>query len=169
MENSYYEVLAKPSNINKLVSSVDDYFLSLSDFECLNLIMDTFGFLKNHSNINVSINVNHIMLNNPIIVEYLYEEALKLRTESVVLSLELNEFCLSFLSCDELKKLSERFSNIDVAFWLDDFGCGSANLSSVITSNFKVIKIDKVIFWGFYLKYKSLLIELIFLLNLVDA
>ena len=116
MENSYYEVLAKPSNINKLVSSVDDYFLSLSDFECLNLIMDTFGFLKNHSNINVSINVNHIMLNNPIIVEYLYEEALKLRTESVVLSLELNEFCLSFLSCDELKKLSERFSNIDVAF-----------------------------------------------------
>lgn len=161
MEKSYYEVLSKPVNISLQSISLDEFFLNLSYRDCFDLIRETFLFLKEQSDMRVSINVNHKMLNNSVVVEYILREANKLKEKGVYISLELNEHCMGFINVNTFNSVKEQLSLADVDLWLDDFGCGSANFSSIIDNRFSVIKIDKKIFWDFYNRYTGLLVELI--------
>lgn len=161
MENSYYEVLSKPVNLSSLSVPLDEFFFNLSSRDCFNLIRETFCFLKSQLDMRVSINVNHKMLNNSVIVDYILRETVELTNKSVFVSLEINENCMAFVDVNTFNCVQEQLSSIGVDLWLDDFGCGSANFSSVTDNRFSVIKIDKEIFWNFHSKYTGLLVELI--------
>ncbi len=43
-------------------------------------------------------------------------------------------------------------ANNEFIFWLDDFGAGYANYSSIFNHHFKYIKIDKAMFWSLFKK-----------------
>lgn len=64
---------------------------------------------------------------------------------------------IHFEICETANFLQGKFPVINVdktelTFWLDDFGAGYANYSSIMNHHFKYIKIDKVMFWSLFNK-----------------
>lgn len=161
MEGGYYEVLSKPKNSKSLGVSIDQFFLNISGGEALAHIHETFDFIDGFEGIKVSINVNAAMLKNDAVVDCIILKSKMLKSKNIKICLEFNEYCFSALDEDRLNVLFYKFSNANIDIWLDDFGIGSSNISSIIANRFDVIKIDKKIFWLFFETYKSLLVELI--------
>lgn len=162
-----YEVLSTPLDLGSgsgsgSALSIDDYFFNLDDNNSKILIEETFAYIKQFHNVCISVNINKSMIINQNNLELLYQNISLLPKENnLKIALEINERCCNIVQSEEFERHILNVKKLGVQVWLDDFGTGEANLASITSDVFDVIKIDKSIFWELYGQSQNLLIEMI--------
>lgn len=157
----FYEILSIP--LKKYENqTIDEYFTNLSPKETNDLINETFEFIKCFMNKNISVNVNKTMLENDNLISDIYTKMAKLsRTNNLKFAIEVSENCCEIVFNESFKKHINKIKDFGIKLWLDDFGTGQSNFTSVLSGVFDTIKIDKSIFWDLYSHCQPLLVEII--------
>jgi len=104
------------------------------------VLKDSFEFLRNNKNINLSINLSLEDINDKEIREYIYMTLIANPDIAQRITFEILESEIE--SYDELSEFIFMMKQRGVSFAIDDFGSGYSNFARILKLNVDIIKID---------------------------